>query len=693
MAAETARRRGRSNGERQRTVPAMESGSRGTEIPRAEAVSNESSGVAAVASTPERISDQEQTGAGDDAGDERAPGRSLRVRLVLLTLAGTLVPIGLLGWLSVSSVQSLQKQVLAERQRLAVSMAAHIDAVLNTQFELLESLSPQATTDAAGIAGAAPAQLAVSPSALREDSVRSRFFSRVFVLDREGTVVQAEPAEGVPAIGTAVRLPEVEAAVSRGALEISPLWTGPDGTRRLFLMVAMRGGQGQVAGVAAGEIDPQTRQFAELMSFVPLEPSETAELVDQNGVVIASTGKEGLYREGEHRELLAKLIADQQPAASACYGCEGDWATLGHGEEVMAFAPLPTRRSWGLDIRQPQALAFGTTAALRWNLLAWAIGLGLLASLFALGVATSITSPLSMLVRVAGRIAGGELETPIPELGGDEVGRLGRALERMRRALRQSLAEVARGRDQLETRVSERTAEIERLYAELQQRERLRARLLDKVIGAQEEERRRIARELHDATSQEIGALVLALDTAGGTLPAGAANAHLREAKSLAVRALDGIHRLGFDLRPSVLDDLGLFRAIAWYAERDLKKRGISVRCEFEGEDVRLPAGVETALFRAVQEAITNIVRHARAESVLIQGAINARGEVAIEIEDDGEGFDPEFVSMTAENGRGLGLAGIRERLELLGGRALIESSPGHGTRVVLCAPTGGERG
>ncbi len=611
--------------------------------------------------------------------------RSLRLRLVLLTLAGTLVPIAILGWLSLSSVRSLQKRVLAERQHLAVSVATHVDSVLNSQFELLETISPNGSP-------AAKDSALVPQSALRENYARSRLFSRVFVLDRAGTVLQSEPPDGTPALHSIARIPGVEAALTQGTLQISPLWTSPDGSRRLFLMVALRTLQGRAVGVVAGEIDPQSRQFHHLLDFVPLDPGETVDLIDQHGIVIASTAGDRLYSQADHLHFLEDLIAKQEPAVGTCHGCHQNGSDNVRVQDVMAFAPLPSRASWGVDIRQPQAEAFGATEALRWKILGWALGLAILSVLFALGVATSVTAPLSMLVRAADGIAGGELQTPLPELGGDEVGRLGTALERMRVALQQSLEDVARGRDRLEARVHERTAEIERLYEELQQRDQLRARLLEKLIGAQEEERRRIARELHDETSQEIGALVLGLDTALATLPESDARTHLQEAKKLAVHALDGIHRLGFDLRPSVLDDLGLFRAIAWYAERDLKRRGVAVRCEFEEEDVRLPAGVETALFRAVQEAISNIVKHARAESVLIQGVINPR-TVAIEIEDDGQGFDPTSISTSAVNGRGLGLAGIRERMELLGGTAEIDSSPGHGTRVVLTAPIGDDHG
>ena len=379
---------------------------------------------------------------------------SLRVRLALLTLAGTLGPIAILGWLSLSSVRALEKQVLAERGRLAVSVAAHVDSLLNSQFELLEAISLNPTPDAQG---------SVAQSALREAYARSRFFSRVLVLDSAGTVLESEPPGGVPAVGSRVEIPAAAAVLEQGTLQISPLWTGAGDTRRLFLLVALRTLQGRVAGMVAGEIDPQGRQFRSLLDFVPLDAGETVDLVDQNGVAIASTSGDRLYSQADHGDFLAGLIASQKTAVGTCHGCHQTGTVRTRVQDVMAFAPLRSRPSWGVDIRQPQVEAFGAAEALRWKILGWALGLSLLSLGFAWGVATSVTGPLSLLVKVAGQIAGGELETPIPELGSDEVGRLGSALERMRVALRQSLEDVERGRDRLEGRVRERTAEIERL--------------------------------------------------------------------------------------------------------------------------------------------------------------------------------------------------------------------------------------
>jgi signal transduction histidine kinase len=349
--------------------------------------------------------------------------------------------------------------------------------------------------------------------------------------------------------------------------------------------------------------------------------------------------------------------------------------------EVLALAPLSVV-PWAIAIRQPEEEALAALGVLRRRLVllgpvVLAVGL-----LFAWGAARSIRKPIARLTDAAEGIAAGEIARPIPPLGEDEVGRLGRSLERMRATLRESLEAIARANLDLERRVDERTRELASANRELAERERWRRALLRKVISAQEEERKRVARELHDETSQSLTAVVMGLEAMQAGLPAGEPRRRLAEIRLIAVAALDEVHRLLHDLRPSVLDDLGLESAIRWCAERHLAPLGIAVRCEFSGLERRLPPEVETTLFRVVQEAVTNIARHAEAETVLIQCAAHD-GAVAIEIEDDGKGFDPA--------GIGLGLTGMRERVELLAGTLAIESAPGQGTRLALSVPVPAE--
>jgi len=256
----------------------------------------------------------------------------------------------------------------------------------------------------------------------------------------------------------------------------------------------------------------------------------------------------------------------------------------------------------------------------------------------------------------------------------------------MRVSLKQSIDEVERANQELERRVEERTRELERRYRELRKRDESRGQLLSKVISAQEDERKRIARELHDETSQTLSALAMGLETTYASAQTEAMRARLGDAKGLTRRAIDELHRLIYDLRPSILDDLGLLPAIRWFAERTLKPLGISVRLECTDIEDRFRPEFEIAVFRVVQEAITNIAKHAAAETVLVECELDGR-DLVIDIEDDGRGFDPAAVATSPDTQRGLGLMGMRERMELVGGTVKVDSAPGRGTYVSVRVP------
>lgn len=236
-----------------------------------------------------------------------------------------------------------------------------------------------------------------------------------------------------------------------------------------------------------------------------------------------------------------------------------------------------------------------------------------------------------------------------------------------------------------------------RLYAEIQRKEHIRGELLRKVISAQEEERRRIARELHDEISQNLTALIYASEEATDTI---AGQPHkavplLETMRGVAQQTLDGVHKLIFDLRPTMLDHLGLVPALRWFAQSRLESAGVRVMIKEECKQspgaarptmCRLPAETETALFRVIQEAIINIARHAMARSVRLVFNTTEDG-VTVLIEDDGGGFDLVSLAVAPDNGRGLGLIGMQERIELVGGRLEIDTAPGQGTRIRIQVP------
>jgi signal transduction histidine kinase len=226
------------------------------------------------------------------------------------------------------------------------------------------------------------------------------------------------------------------------------------------------------------------------------------------------------------------------------------------------------------------------------------------------------------------------------------------------------------------------------LYQEAQERESMLGELLHQVVRAQEAERQRIARELHDATGQSLTAISLGLrgvETRLANDPSGLVE-QIRELKTFGVNALGELRQIIADLRPSHLDDLGLVAALQWYVQEFEKRRNIRTGFVVEGQRVRLPSQYEIVLFRIVQEALTNIAKHARATQADVKLEFYP-AQVVVTISDNGHGFDPKTVFDHKRSRAGWGLLGIQERALLLGGQCEFDSQPGQGTRIRVQAP------
>ena len=211
--------------------------------------------------------------------------------------------------------------------------------------------------------------------------------------------------------------------------------------------------------------------------------------------------------------------------------------------------------------------------------------------------------------------------------------------------------------------------------------ERIAQDSLRRVVEAQELERRRLARELHDETGQALTSILLGLKGLEERSKDPDSRAATEELRELVVSTLQDVRRLAVELRPSALDDFGLVAALERLAASFAEQTGISVDFQTALADERLPEEVETALYRIVQESLTNVVKHARARRVSILLA-RKNGAVKAVVEDDGQGFDP-----AEQTGDGYGLVGMRERLALLGGRLEVESGRDAGTTIAAEVP------
>jgi signal transduction histidine kinase len=250
------------------------------------------------------------------------------------------------------------------------------------------------------------------------------------------------------------------------------------------------------------------------------------------------------------------------------------------------------------------------------------------------------------------------------------------------RFLRSFEVETQRQIDELQT---ERLEESKR-------REALRGELLKRVVAAQEAERQRIGRELHDETGQALTAIGLGLRALASSMPTDVDRAgnNLRQLEGLVNHSLTELQHLISDLRPSHLDDLGLGSTLRWYAGELEERVPLKVQIHVEGEAQNLLTEVKTGLFRVAQEALTNIIKHADAQNAHVRLKYNPKC-VTLEVQDDGSGFDLGVTAMDSAR-PAWGLTGMRERATLLEGRFYVESEIGKGTLVGMMVPTDDDR-
>lgn len=293
--------------------------------------------------------------------------------------------------------------------------------------------------------------------------------------------------------------------------------------------------------------------------------------------------------------------------------------------------------------------------ALTFTLLALTGGMLIVGVVVAYGLATLLTGPLSRLADAARAVGRGQLSHTVPAETSDEVGDLASAFNSMTQQLRE--------------------------------KERDRSRLLEQVISAQEEERKRVARELHDEAGQALTSLLLGLKHLHEQCADGAVRASAEALRSVAAKTLERMHDLALDLRPSALDDLGLVPTLERYVHDYGRKHELNV--DFHAgvfREQRLPVESEIAVYRIVQEALTNSAKHALAQHVSVTVEIR-NGAAVVVVEDDGRGFDAASLARRRDGGRSLGVIGMQERAALIGGHLTIESRPGEGTAVYLEVP------
>ncbi len=602
---------------------------------------------------------------------------NLQKRITVIILIGISVILLSLGLASHYIIQKNIDDLLNKKLSLSRLTRNNVDNIIKDNISRLYDISISGAVDFSD------GDFGPEKEAVKTAYRYSIFTDGIFLLDNRGNVLLNYPERMRETSLNILSIEPVSRMLALGKPVVSNLYTvEPSKKKVLYVLVPLKDKNGRAVGVAGGQIDPTSPLLVQKLGLIDIGKNEFIDVVDSNGMVIASSNPSRMFTHCDRNSFFTTIISERKERVATCHVCHEAGQRKEKQSTVLAFVPLETA-PWGISIQELKADVFAPAA----NLKRLFIILGFIfigtALILTIGISRSIVNPLKELIRGADRIARGDLTKPIAPQGSDEIGVLSHSFETMRAKLVESMERVQHHTQGLEIRVQERTRQIN----ESQKRVEM---LLQKAISTQEDERKRIARELHDDTLQELSAALIRIDMCK-IHPEGISMNKIDSIRSIIVKALDGITAIIQNMRPTLLDDLGLVPAIKSLLDVHLGVRNINYFFNTSGvADKRFRPELEITLFRIIQEAVVNIARHSKATNVFVLFTIEDK-TVNVEIEDDGEGFELKKLfhagAYDTVDLRGLGLLGMKERVALIGGKIEVCSQPGLGTRVDIRIP------
>ena len=502
------------------------------------------------------------------------------------------------------------------------------------------------------------------------------FATGIVFLDNQGGIILTSPPNLYSNVTDLNDLAHISEALTSQAVVISEPFLSPLDSRPVAALTIPLKKEDQLEGLLSGLIDLQGELIVSSLNQAG-EISETgrSHLIDQNGRVIVSTAGLGFLAPGEDPGYYQQTLSQQLPAVGAV-------SSPGSSRQELIVAIVPLENApWGVVVGRDEDDLLAGVTRLRSGLIV--LGGAAILAIWVLTLLGTrrLVMPVHRLKESAEKIAAGELDSPLSITEGGEIGALAEVLDNMRRQLQEQIQALETSKGELESRVLARTEA-------LAHQQTLTRQLLRRVISAQEEERARISRELHDDTGQTLTAVQINLDRLNQIL--GATDPDVLEqskkVQDLTQDALASLRGIIADLRPGVLDQLGLLPALEWMAENTLQPLGINSVVEYTGLADRLPETLETILYRIAQEAVSNVARHSQAKNFRIQFEVND-DQINMELTDDGTGFNPLLAAADPEFRSGLGLASMQERASLAGGKVVVESAPKRGTTIHVGLP------
>lgn len=545
---------------------------------------------------------------------------------------------------SLYAYQQVVTSLLVDRDRqLAILSAARVSEAVEGYARVLEALAttPEVQSDSAEVRAAA----------LEGAAEALQFFGAgVVIVDRDGVVLTIAPSESSP-VGETVARQDYFLSVQE---RLEPMFSNVvshlhDGQDMIVITAPILDDRRAFTGALLGAVYLNSTPLGDTVRQLTIGEKGFAYVVDGKGRVIFHPDPQNIGMDFSDRPFVKNVIAGEIGGIL--------WRSPSGEPFVSGYTPI-RNTGWGLIVREPwnsvvaPAQVYGGVTAL--------VGLAAVsvaAYLLWRGV-QHIATPVRLLAEQSARLAAGEAVAPVAESQVTEIDTLGRDFNRM-------------------------AAQIESYRAGLR-------RYVGAITHSQEEERQRLARELHDETTQGLLAIVRRLELHQASENDPERKARLAELQVMATDTLGGLHQISRDLRPLVLEDLGLIPALRTLVRAAREGEGAvpHVKLEVSGQPITLGAEQELALYRITQEALTNIRKHARATGVRVELAFTD-STVRLDVSDDGRGFEvPASLNELAQRGS-FGLMGIQERVWAVGGSLSVKSAPGRGTRVTVTLPIG----
>lgn len=568
---------------------------------------------------------------------------TLRAHAFLWTILPLSLLMALLFTVGIFGYQRILTALLLDRHRQLASLAAvSVSEVVDGYSGILETLASDRS-----LASPSPTE---RQAALSQSSPAGQVFNAgLLVADRSGAALALAPDSSALAGLDLAGEPAFQTAIERQTTVFSGLRQDAGGRPFILVVTPLVPGQGTAPGVLVGAIDLQTAALNQPVGRLITGNGGLAYLVDQDGRVLAHPDRNEIGADYSSRPFVISALAGESGSEL--------WRDPAGERLLEAIAPVE-RAGWSLVVQESWA-AVAAPAQFYGGLLSLA-GLGaiLVVTLIAWRGVSRIVEPIRLLAGQTNRLAREDSLEPFQETGIQEIDRLERDFSAMA------------------TQVAAYRAGLRRYVGAITQ--------------SQEEERRRIARELHDETVQNLLAIARRLELYQGSESDPGRLERLAELQTVVTETLQGVRQISRDLRPLVLEDLGLIPAMRALLRAAHQGEGAlaHIKIDLNGEPVQLSGEQELALYRITQEALNNIRKHARATGVRVALAFTS-ADVRLEISDDGQGFQaPAALAELTQRGS-FGLMGIQERVWALDGSLEIQSTPGEGTRLRVCIPIG----